>query len=240
MTDLKTKGAWIEMLLRMFDSPERGKLQGTPDDFCRMLRCSCEDFNHVINEIRSKKIGDVTISDGIVTVINRRMRKTEKERESAKLRMRNKRVRDGSSDSVTEKLHSPISFSSSSSVTKVTYSSEIGFINLSKNILEKWGAAYPAIDINRELQKAAAWVESNPKNKKSNWERFLNSWLSRAQDKAPPIKEPLGIPPVSTYVTCKDCRREVLRTDLMDVGCIHCAPRKPLSEIMAKIGEKNA
>lgn len=51
--------------------------------------------------------------------------------------------------------------------------------------IEKWQEAYPAIDVLRELRKAEAWLISNPKNSKSNYERFLNNWLSRAQDKAP-------------------------------------------------------
>lgn len=48
-----------------------------------------------------------------------------------------------------------------------------------------WQAAYPAISIQSEMAKAAAWLVANPKNKKSNYARFLNSWFSRAQDKAP-------------------------------------------------------
>jgi hypothetical protein len=50
-----------------------------------------------------------------------------------------------------------------------------------------WEKAYPAINIKTELEKAAAWLQANPKNKKSNYARFLNSWLSRAQDKAPRV-----------------------------------------------------
>jgi hypothetical protein len=53
--------------------------------------------------------------------------------------------------------------------------------------LAAWKTAYPAIDVEGELRKAAAWLVSNPKNKKSAYSRFLNSWLSRAQDKAPRV-----------------------------------------------------
>lgn len=50
-----------------------------------------------------------------------------------------------------------------------------------------WKKAYPAIDIEIELQKAAAWLVSNPNNRKSQYGRFLNGWLTRAQDRAPRV-----------------------------------------------------
>lgn len=48
-----------------------------------------------------------------------------------------------------------------------------------------WIKAYPAIDIDLELAAAAVWVMENPRNRKSNWGRFLIAWLKRSQDKAP-------------------------------------------------------
>jgi hypothetical protein len=49
----------------------------------------------------------------------------------------------------------------------------------------KWVQAYPAVDVDGELAKASAWLLANPKNAKSNYAKFLNGWLSRAQDRAP-------------------------------------------------------
>lgn len=52
--------------------------------------------------------------------------------------------------------------------------------------------AYPGIDLDGETAKAKAWLVSNPKNKKKDLKRYLNSWLNRAQDKAhrfPPKEE---------------------------------------------------
>ena len=53
--------------------------------------------------------------------------------------------------------------------------------------LAKWEDAFPAIQVPQELSKAAAWVMANPKNKKSNWARFLTNWMSKAQDRAPRV-----------------------------------------------------
>lgn len=58
------------------------------------------------------------------------------------------------------------------------------FTNISGQI-EIWKKAYPAVYVEAEVNKAAAWLVANPKNRKSNYARFLNNWLSKAQDKAP-------------------------------------------------------
>ncbi len=54
-------------------------------------------------------------------------------------------------------------------------------IILNENI-EIYKKAYPGINLEQETEKATAWLISNPKNKKSNLKRYLNSWLCRAQD----------------------------------------------------------
>lgn len=71
---------------------------------------------------------------------------------------------------------------------KVEWSQSGGF-ELPFEILTAMGNAYPAVDVEREIAKAHAWVLANPKNKKSNWARFLNGWLRKAQDKAPRVLE---------------------------------------------------
>lgn len=53
--------------------------------------------------------------------------------------------------------------------------------------LQRWGEAYPALNLKTEIAKAGAWLAANPKNRKSNLERFVVNWLSRAQDKAPRV-----------------------------------------------------
>ena len=59
------------------------------------------------------------------------------------------------------------------------------FENLDEVIIQKWQEAYPAVDVYQEIKQATAWLMSNPKNRKSDYRRFLNNWLSRAQDRAP-------------------------------------------------------
>lgn len=61
------------------------------------------------------------------------------------------------------------------------------FLNINGH-LAVWEKAYPAVNITAELNKACVWLVENPKNRKSNYGRFLSNWLSRAQDKAPSSK----------------------------------------------------
>lgn len=49
------------------------------------------------------------------------------------------------------------------------------------------GEAFPAVDVPGEIRRAEAWLVANPKNKKSDGGRFLTGWLTRAQDRAPPV-----------------------------------------------------
>lgn len=53
--------------------------------------------------------------------------------------------------------------------------------------IEEWGKAYPAVNIMTELYKMKAWLDANPKNRKTakGIKRFIIGWLSRTQDKAP-------------------------------------------------------
>lgn len=53
-----------------------------------------------------------------------------------------------------------------------------------------WQQAYPAVDVKQELQKMRAWLDSNPTRSKTRRgiTKFINSWLSREQDKGRPYK----------------------------------------------------
>ena len=60
------------------------------------------------------------------------------------------------------------------------------FSNITEKYLQIWTKAYPAVDILMELRRMAAWLIANPKNRKSNYVRFITNWLTRAQDRPPP------------------------------------------------------
>ena len=66
--------------------------------------------------------------------------------------------------------------------------------------LESWSAAYPGVDIQAEINKAAAWCMSNPESApKSQFGRYLNTWLTRSQNqsslRAIPSAKQISSPP---------------------------------------------
>lgn len=58
------------------------------------------------------------------------------------------------------------------------------FKNITDDHRTQWKQAYPAVDVLSELRRAEVWAAANPKNRKSNWERFIVNWLSKAQNSA--------------------------------------------------------
>ena len=75
------------------------------------------------------------------------------------------------------------------------------FHSITKSDVQKYRDLYPGIDVMQEIRKMIGWCDANPKNRKTKAgvKRFINNWLSRAQDRAPrqpvPQAEPAFIPP---------------------------------------------
>lgn len=61
-----------------------------------------------------------------------------------------------------------------------------GSFDVTIDYLNSLRTLYPAVDVEQELRKMYAWLDSNPKNRKTERgiKRFITGWLGRAQDKA--------------------------------------------------------
>jgi uncharacterized protein YdaU (DUF1376 family) len=57
---------------------------------------------------------------------------------------------------------------------------------VSQVMVDEWSKAYPAVDVQAELQKMRVWAMSNPNMQKTSngIPRFVNAWLSKAQNEA--------------------------------------------------------
>lgn len=65
----------------------------------------------------------------------------------------------------------------------ISFNAELNrFENIDESQMLLWKSAYPATNIDIELSKAVAWLKANPTKAKSNYNKFLNGWLSRSQD----------------------------------------------------------
>lgn len=83
-----------------------------------------------------------------------------------------------------------------------------------------WRETYPAVDIEQELRRMIAWLDSNPSKRKTRRgiERFINNWLARTQDSGGTkgrkgVDEPVGN---NRYNT--DARRERLAREVAAAG----------------------
>jgi len=90
------------------------------------------------------------------------------------------------------------------------------WLNLSSELRKIWSEAYPAVDIDKELALAKAWIFSDPLRWKKNWTRFMQGWLSRSQDKytgKPGIQVAQQSQPAAQEMTADELEREVRRFD---------------------------
>jgi hypothetical protein len=68
---------------------------------------------------------------------------------------------------------------------KIVFDYEAGrFQQVPSILVKQWQQAYPAVDVLSELRRMETWASANPVNRKSNWQRFIVNWLTRAQDRA--------------------------------------------------------
>lgn len=71
---------------------------------------------------------------------------------------------------------------------KIGFDYETGkFTSVTDAHIGRWKEAYPAVEVLTELRQMAVWADTNRKNRKSHWQRFIINWLKRSQDKAPPV-----------------------------------------------------
>ena len=68
--------------------------------------------------------------------------------------------------------------------------------SITEDDFEKDRIAYPAVDVKQQYLAMGRWLDSNPKNKKTRAgiRRFINSWLTREQDRAGRVKPSVYTP----------------------------------------------
>ncbi len=66
--------------------------------------------------------------------------------------------------------------------------------SVSASEVENYKALYPAVDVEQQVRAMCGWLDANPRNRKtrSGIKRFINSWLSKDQNKAPKTRDGTG------------------------------------------------
>ena len=66
----------------------------------------------------------------------------------------------------------------------ISWDCESGWNGITEQDRSAWATAFPACTLDIELLRATEWLKANEsKARKSNWRRFLVSWLTRSQDR---------------------------------------------------------
>lgn len=120
---LEIEGAWIRICCKLWWAEKRGELTRTYCQWGKILRVDEHDAKRIINYIETWKIGDVVVTDnGEVTLISRRMRNDERDRELNRLRQERFKDKQRSNADITPPVtpkSQRSSSSSSSSTTKI-------------------------------------------------------------------------------------------------------------------------
>lgn len=96
------RGIWWDFICVMHESDRSGMMTGTLPMLARAVRCSTDELSAALTEIDTCKAADITKGDsGVVTVINRRMRREAIERENAANRQKTHRAKPVVPESVT-------------------------------------------------------------------------------------------------------------------------------------------
>ena len=63
------------------------------------------------------------------------------------------------------------------------------YFDVTQSMIDSFQELYPAVDVHQEIRKMIGWAENNPKRRKTihGIRAFMNSWLSREQDKGPRV-----------------------------------------------------
>lgn len=87
---LETQGFWLRCLCAMYES-QSAELVGTSVELSRMIGCFPEEFMRCALELKRTETADVTIGNGDVTLLSRRLQRELNEREHIRLRVQKHR-----------------------------------------------------------------------------------------------------------------------------------------------------
>ena len=194
MCSASTRGIWITALCRMWHAENCGSISGTKTQLCRILACNEEEFENFKIEILQTNFGNLTESNKILTLANRRMEKDEKVRKSNAERQKQHYAKGKQKPDIIPNGNLTAPPSSSSSTTKNTItkrrSNSVRFEYENRSLTGlidqdyiDWSDAFPAVDIRREIKSACQWLIDNPTKRKKQVRRFLTNWLRRCQER---------------------------------------------------------
>ena len=87
---LETRGFWLECLCVM-NEMDSYEVSGTLAELARLLGCESNEVMRCANELKQTKTADVTLGNGTVTLVSRRLKRELNVREQTRLRVQRSR-----------------------------------------------------------------------------------------------------------------------------------------------------
>ena len=73
---LAVRGAWVDLILFMWDAPVRGELIGTIEDFARLMSCERTEAQFALDLLKQKQTADFILLDaGQIKIVSRKMKR---------------------------------------------------------------------------------------------------------------------------------------------------------------------
>lgn len=190
-----TRGVWMDLLCAMHESDRSGVITGTREQIARLGRCSAVELDQAIADLQATRAADVTVRDGIVTLVNRRMRKEANSRNGSRLRMQRMR----GNEPVTPPVTADISEVRSQKSESESKESALARAREPDAEIPSWKEFWdycqsPACGLAAEWYAQDKWEAANADNWKrlSNWRAYARRcrgwWESDGRPMAPPSK----------------------------------------------------
>lgn len=118
----ETRGIWIDLICAMHEEDRSGIIEGTAGQLARLCRCTTEEMERAIQELKETETATVTLRHEKIQICNRRMYKNHRDRTNAVKRSRAYRYKIsqqqnmGTSQTRHKNITPPSSSSSSTSV----------------------------------------------------------------------------------------------------------------------------
>jgi hypothetical protein len=77
-----TRGIWMDAICVMHELDQCGQIHGTVSDLARVCRCSPNEMRAALDDLKQRNAAEVTERNGLVTLLNRRMRRLWTDRKS--------------------------------------------------------------------------------------------------------------------------------------------------------------
>jgi hypothetical protein len=172
---LGARGFWLEIISAMH-SQDVHMITGSYEKLARLARCESSEVAKYVVELKEANAANVTLGNGTVTLVSRRLKRAVTDRKKTRLRVAKHRCNDDVTPDVTDRVRSKSKSKSKSKKEKKK--------NVAAATDSEWldalsiNPAYSLLDVRQEFSKAQVWAETNSRQ---CTRRFFVNWLNRAK-----------------------------------------------------------